>query len=73
VWHRPILYTDAAGETWHYAYNAAGQLTSLTDPLGETTTYEYDSAGDLTTIVNANNVTAASFTDLSPKFHPGMS
>ncbi|MGO8866374.1 MAG: RHS repeat-associated core domain-containing protein [Alphaproteobacteria bacterium] len=60
--HRPILYTDAAGQTTSYAYNAAGQLTSLTNPLGQTTSYQYDSAGDLTAIVDANSVTAASFT-----------
>jgi RHS repeat-associated protein len=60
--HRPIFYTDAAGETTSYTYNAAGQLTSVTNPLGQTTQYQYDTANNLTTIINANNVTAASLT-----------
>lgn len=60
--HRPIFYTDAAGQTTRYTYNAAGQLTSVTNPLGQTTQYQYDSSNNLTTIINANGVTAASFT-----------
>jgi len=32
--HRPLTYTDAAGQVTHFAYNAAGQPTSVTDPLG---------------------------------------
>ena len=60
--HRPIYYTDAAGQTTTYSYNAAGQLTSVTNPLNQTTTYQYDPSGNLTTIINANNQTAASFT-----------
>lgn len=60
--HRPVSSTDAAGQTTSYAYNAAGQLTSVTNPLDQTTSYQYDGLGRLTAIVNANNVTAASFT-----------
>src|SRR5260370_10145673 len=61
--HRPLSYTDAAGQTWNYGYNnPAGQLTSVTDPLGETTSYQYDSLGYLTTITNADNAATASFT-----------
>jgi RHS repeat-associated protein len=60
--HRPVSYTDAAGQTTTYAYNAAGQLTSATNPLNQTTTYQYDAAGNLAAIINANNATAASFT-----------
>jgi len=60
--HRPILYTDAAGQMTSYSYNAAGQLTSVTNPLGQTTSYQYDTSNRLTTIVNANNLVAASFT-----------
>ncbi len=60
--HRPLFYTDAAGQTTSYAYNAAGQVTSVTNPLGQTTSYQYDPANNLTTITNANSVTAASFT-----------
>jgi RHS repeat-associated protein len=60
--HRPIFSADAAGQTTNYAYNSAGQLTSVTNPLGQTTTYQYNASGDLTAIVNANNATAASFT-----------
>ena len=60
--HRPIYYTDAAGQTTTYSYNTAGQLTSVPNPLNQKTTYQYDTSGNLTTIVNANNATAASFT-----------
>lgn len=60
--HRPILFTDAAGQTTSFAYNAASQLTSATNPLGQTTSYQYNATGDLITIINANNATAASFT-----------
>ena len=60
--HRPLTYTDPAGQKTNYAYNGAGQLTSLTDPLGETTTYNYNSTGELTSIINANGKTAALFT-----------
>jgi RHS repeat-associated protein len=60
--HRPLTYTDAAGQTTHYTYNGAGQLTSVTDPLGETTSYRYNSTGDLTTVVNADGQPAATFT-----------
>jgi len=57
--HRPLSYTDAAGQTTSYGYNAAGQLTSVTNPLGQTTSYKYDSSSDLVAIVNANGKTAA--------------
>jgi RHS repeat-associated protein len=61
--HRPLTYTDAAGQTVHYMYNGAGQLTQITDPLNETTTFNYDpSTRFLTSIVNANDLTQASFT-----------
>ncbi|RWA64665.1 RHS repeat-associated core domain-containing protein [Mesorhizobium sp.] len=60
--HRPLFYTDAAGQMWRYAYNDAGQITSSTDPLGHTTTYHYDSSANLTSITNANNATAATYT-----------
>ncbi|OAF10258.1 hypothetical protein AXW67_25905 [Bradyrhizobium neotropicale] len=60
--HRPIYFTDAAGQTTRLTYNSTGQVASVTSPLGQTTSYQYNAAGDLTTIVNANNATAASFT-----------
>jgi len=61
--HRPLTYTDAAGQTTLYTYNATGQLTSVTNPLGQKTTYQYDTTSRrLTTIVNANNVVAATYT-----------
>ncbi|MGX5804292.1 RHS repeat-associated core domain-containing protein [Bradyrhizobium sp. Arg314] len=60
--HRPVFYTDAAGQTWRYTYNAAGQMTSSVDPLGHTTTYHYDASANLTSVTNANNATAATYT-----------
>lgn len=60
--HRPIYHTDAAGQTTRYAYNGAGQVTSVTNPLGQTTTFAHNSTADLTAVTNANSVTAASYT-----------
>lgn len=60
--HRPIFYTDAAGQTTTYTYNAAGQLTSIIDALGQKTSYQYNTTGDLTTVVNANNAAAVTLT-----------
>lgn len=59
--HRPLTYTDAAGQTTTYAYNDAGQMTSKTDALGHTTQYVYDGQGYLTSIVNPNGNTQASY------------
>jgi RHS repeat-associated protein len=33
--HRAVSYTDTAGKTTTYAYNAWGQLTKVTNPLGQ--------------------------------------
>jgi YD repeat-containing protein len=60
--HRPLTYTDAAGQTTHYTYNSGGQLTSVTNPLGQETTYIYNTTGDLTKIINADGKVAANFT-----------
>jgi RHS repeat-associated protein len=60
--HQPVAYTDAAGQTTNFAYNALGQLTSVVNALGQTTKYQYDASHNLSTVINANNVTAASFT-----------
>lgn len=59
--HRPLNYTDAAGETTTYTYNARGQRNSATDPLGNKTTYNYDAGGYLTSITNALGHTQYSF------------
>lgn len=60
--HRPVLATDAAGQTTAYSYNPAGQLKSITNPLGQKTTYQYSAQGDLLTVTNANDLPSASFT-----------
>jgi YD repeat-containing protein len=60
--HRPIIYTDASGQTTEFSYNAAGQLTSQTNPLNQKTQYQYDGSGNLTSTINANGVTAATLT-----------
>lgn len=56
--HRPLTYTDAAGQTTTYTYNAAGQVTSETNPLGQSTTYVYNAQGYLAQVINANNAVA---------------
>lgn len=60
--HEPQTYTGADGQTWHFSYNAAGQLVTAIDPKSEITTYSYDGIGRLTSIVNANHVTALTLT-----------
>ena len=60
--HLPLTYTDAAGQTTKFAYNAAGQLIQTVNPKGETTVYQYDANGYLLKIVNANGKTQLSFT-----------
>jgi YD repeat-containing protein len=59
--HRPILSTDAAGQTTSYTYNTAGQVTSITNPLGQKRSYQYNASNDITSITNANNATAATY------------
>ncbi len=60
--HRPLTYTDAAGQVTRYAYNDAGQVTEVTNALGQTVKYEYDAARNLTRIINPNGKVTAAFT-----------
>lgn len=60
--HLPVTYTDQAGRTWAMAYNARGQLTSLSNPLNQVTSYSYDTNGYLTSITNPDSQLQASFT-----------
>ena len=48
--HRPLSFTDAAGQTTTYTWNARGQLLTTTNPLGETISYSYNAEGYLTKI-----------------------
>jgi RHS repeat-associated protein len=45
--HNVLTKTDAAGQVWRYAYNAAGQLIYATNPLNETRFWEYDASARL--------------------------
>jgi len=45
-----LTKTDAAGQVWSYAYNAAGQLIFATNPLNETRFWEYDASARLTRV-----------------------
>lgn len=45
--HKPLVVTNAAGQTTTYAYNAQGQVTSVTNAKGEVTTSTYDSLNRL--------------------------
>jgi len=65
--HEPQTYTDAAGQVWHYTWNAAGQIQTITDPNSGVTTYTYDPTigptnGQLLSIQNANLQTALTLT-----------
>ena len=75
--------TDGLGNVTTYAYDAAGEPTSVTDPLGHTTTTVYDAAGQVTETINAlGNATyygydavgnQTSVTDaLEPHHHDGL-
>lgn len=59
--HRPVTYTDAAGQVTQYAYNAAGELTKATLPGGLVWSLSYDALGRLTGIVNPKGATQASY------------
>ena len=59
--HRPLTYTDAAGQTTQYAYNAAGELTQLTLPTGLVWKFAYDALGRLTGITNPSAKTQMSY------------
>ena len=48
-----------AAYTTHYAYDTAGNQTTVTDPLGGTTTTAYDADNRLTGRVRGMNGTAA--------------
>ncbi|NVK41086.1 MAG: RHS repeat protein [Oceanospirillaceae bacterium] len=60
--HRPLTYTDPAGQVYRYTYNAAGQLLNTVNPLGQVTTYDYDASGYLLGIVDPNGVLQAKYT-----------
>ena len=42
--HLPRTHRDAAGQTWRFTYNAAGQLLEARDPNGNITSYRYGKA-----------------------------
>jgi len=48
--HLPLTYTDPAGNTTAFAYNANGQITSVTRPDQSSVTAAYDSQGYLTSV-----------------------
>jgi RHS repeat-associated protein len=39
--HRPLTYTDAAGQVTNYAWNPTGQISSVTNAKQETTAFSY--------------------------------
>jgi RHS repeat-associated protein len=53
--------TNALGQTWHYAYDSAGQLIAETDFDSRTTTYTYDAAGQPTARTAAGETTTYTF------------
>jgi RHS repeat-associated protein len=60
--HQPQTFVDAAGKTFTYTYNSAGQLLTETNPLSETTTYAYDTDGYLTSVTGAVTGSTRTFT-----------
>ncbi|HXS64574.1 MAG TPA: RHS repeat-associated core domain-containing protein [Streptosporangiaceae bacterium] len=55
--------TDAAGNTWTYAYDLLGDQTSATDPDNGTTTTTYDAAQQQTSVTDARGKTSSSTYD----------
>jgi len=49
--HRPLMTTDAAGQTTRYSYNARGQVLSVINARNEILTFDYDSNGYLVAIL----------------------
>jgi RHS repeat-associated protein len=45
--HRPLTFTDAAGQVTSYIWNPQGQIVSVTNPRNETTGFSYYSAADV--------------------------
>ena len=60
--HEPQTWTGADGQVWHYTYNTAGQIKTITDPNTGVTTYNYDTSGRLSTVQDANLVTVLTLT-----------
>ncbi len=60
--HRPLTYTDDAGQTYTMTYNAFGELTSAKRPDGVTTNYTYDGRGFLTNVAVAGTQYQESYT-----------
>jgi RHS repeat-associated protein len=59
---RLIQFTDAAGNVLKYAYDAAGNLITLTYPDGKNVTYNYDAARRLTSVTDwASRVTSYTY------------
>ena len=59
---RVTRFTDGAGRALGYAYDAAGNLRTLTYPDGKTVTYTYDDANRLKTVTDwASRVTAYAY------------
>jgi YD repeat-containing protein len=61
--------------TWTYAYDAAGNLASVTDPMSQTTTFGHDANNNRTRITDANDhVTTFAYDErnrLKGKTYPG--
>jgi RHS repeat-associated protein len=60
--NRVVEYTDSQGNILQYAYNAVGNLVTLTYPNGKAARYEYDAVNQLTKVTDwAERVTGYSY------------
>ena len=58
--HQPILYTDAAGQTTRYQYNATGDLTAIVNANGATAaSFTYDGFDRVATTTDSEGWTVA--------------
>ncbi|WP_245769384.1 RHS repeat-associated core domain-containing protein [Streptomyces indicus] len=72
-----VKKTSAEDRSWHFGYDAKGNLKTVTDPKGVaseaaddyTTSYDYDAYGQLTKVTDANG-NVSTYQDFAPSGYP---
>lgn len=69
-----MIRPNGADRDWHYAFDAADRLATVTDPLGHAWTYAYDLGDHRTSITDANaHITTFTFDEARSPGHDGVS
>jgi RHS repeat-associated protein len=58
-----ITHPSVAAAGYQFAYDAYGQVTTVTDPLNHSTTLDYDAVGNVTSVTDPNNSTNTMYYD----------